>query len=98
LTVDRSGRTWLAAVATDGRSAVISTPAGAQRWHRSRGLPQAPPSETSSPTLTSTVGGVLVGVTNRRGRAEWRRPWGPSGPLPATHGPRGGGFSVSRFL
>jgi hypothetical protein len=98
LTVDRSGRTWLAAVATDGHSAVSSTPAGAQRWHRSRGLPHVPPSETNSPTLTATVGGVLVGVTNRHGRAVWRRPVGPSGPLPAAHGPRGGGFSVSRFL
>ena len=98
LTVDRSGRTWLAAVATDGHPAVSSTPAGAQRWHRWRGLPYVPPSETSSPTLTVTVGGVLVGVTNRQGRAVWRRPVGPSGPLPAAHGPRGGGFSVSRFL
>jgi surface antigen len=98
LTVDRSGRTWLAAVATDGHLAVTSMPVGGQRWHASRGLPHVSPSETRSPVLSATMGGVLVGVTDSHGRAVWRRPLGPSDPLPAAHGPRAGGFSVSRFL
>ena len=42
--------------------------------------------------------GVLVAAADHRGRAEWIRPLGPSGWLPPTQGPRGGGFSVSRFL
>jgi surface antigen len=98
LTVDPAGRAWLAAVSTDGRLAVSSTPAGAQRWRASGGLPHLRPSEVRSPVLTTTVSGVLVGVTDRHGRAVWRRPLGPSGALPAAHGPRGGGFSVSPWL
>jgi hypothetical protein len=97
LTVDRSGRAWLASVATDGELSVRSKAVGARGWRVSRGLPRVPASETDSPTLASTVDGVLVGVDDGHGRAVWRRPLGPSG-LPATHGPRGGGFSVSPFL
>jgi hypothetical protein len=55
-------------------------------------------SELQSPVLASTVDGVLVGATDRHGRAVWRRPLGPSSGLPAAHGARGGGFSVFRFL
>jgi hypothetical protein len=55
------------------------------------------PSETSSPTLVSTVDGVLVGAGDAGGHLVWRRPlvqWGP----PAAHGPHAGGRTVSRFL
>jgi surface antigen len=97
LTVDRSGRTWLASVAANGHLSVRSKPVGARTWRVSRAVPHVPASETESPTLASTVNGVLVGVDDGHGRAVWRRPQGPSG-LPAAHGPRGGGFSVSLFL
>jgi surface antigen len=98
LAIDRSGRTWLAAVGTDGELTVSSAAAGGRRWEASRGLPDAPASATRSPALTSTVNGVLVGVTSRHGHAVWRRPQGPVELLPPVHGSHGGGFSVSRFL
>ncbi len=98
LTVDRSGRTWLAAVATDGDLAVSSIAAGSRRWHTSRGLPHVPASETTSAALTTSVNGVLVSVTDRRGHAIWRRPLGPVELLAPAHGPHGGSFSISRFL
>jgi surface antigen len=97
LTVDPDGRAWLAAVRTDGDLTVSSRALGAHAWHRSGGLPHGKDSETRSPGLTSTVGGVLVAVTGDHGRAVWRRPHGPSD-LPPAHGPRGGGRWVSRFL
>jgi len=98
LTIDSSGRTWLAAARVDGRVAVLSTsPTDPDRWRPSGGLPQVPASQTASAALTATVDGVLVAVTDGHGRTVWRRPLGQSG-LPVPHGPRGGGFSVSRFL
>ncbi len=97
LTIDPDGRAWLAAVGTKGDLTVTSKPLGAPAWHRSGGLPHGKESETRSPGLTSTVGGVLVAVTGQHGSAVWRRPHGPSD-LPAAHGPRGGGRWVSRFL
>ncbi len=97
LAVDRSARLWLASVSSHGRLAVSSLPADGQRWKASRGLPRVPRSETGSPALTASVNGVLVGVA-RHGRTLWRRPLGPVEQLAAAHGPRGGGFTVSRFL
>jgi surface antigen len=97
LTVDPDGRAWLAAVGTDGDVSVRSRPLGAHAWHRSGRLPHGHGSETRSPGLTSTVGGVLVAVRGDHGRAVWRRPQGPAD-LPPAHGPRGGGRLVSRFL
>jgi surface antigen len=97
IALDRGGRVWLAAVELDGDLGVRSQADGGRRWHPSRGLPRSPASQTRSPALAATLGGVLVGVTDGRGRPVWRRPLGPSG-LPTVHGPRGGGFSVSRFL
>ena len=97
LTVDRSGRTWLATVDSHGHLSVRWKDAEDRAWHVSSRLRHVPASETDSTTLATTVNGVLVGVIDGHGRAVWRRPPGPSG-LPAAHGPRGGGFSVSRFL
>ncbi len=97
LATDRSGRVWLAAVDTAGHLAVTSTAPSGRSWRRSGGLPHVA-SELQSPVLATTVDGVLVGATDRRGRAVWRRPLGPSGGLPLAHGARGGGFSVFRFL
>jgi surface antigen len=97
LAFDRSARTWLASVTAQGRLTVSSRPVDGRRWEASRGLPSVAHSETSSPALTATVNGVLVGV-DRRGRTFWRRPLGPDEQLPAAHGPRGGGFSISRYL
>ena len=98
MTVDRSGRTGLAAVDVRGRLAVSSTPSAGRVWHRSGGLPHGSGSELASPVLATTVDGVLVGTTDRQGRAVWRRPRGQSSAQPLGHGARGGGFSVSRFL
>ena len=98
LTVDRGGRTWLAAVSADGDVTVSSAALQSRRWRTARGLPDVPASETRSPALTSSVNGVLVGVTDRHGRAMWRRPVGPVELLPPVHGPHGGGLSVSPFL
>jgi hypothetical protein len=98
MTADTSGRTWLAAVDVQGRLRVSSTTSDGQRWHGSGGVPQGTRSEQLSPVLATTVDGVLVGTTDRQGRAVWRRPLGPSGSLLLGHGARGGGFSVSRFL
>ena len=98
LAVDRTGRTWLASVTADGDLVVSSQASGHHRWHASRGLPDVPASETGSAALTSSVNGVLVGVTDRKGQAIWRQPVGPVELLPPVHGPHGGGFSVSRFL
>jgi outer membrane protein assembly factor BamB len=98
LAIDRTGRAWVAAVTTDGDLTVSSQAAGVRRWQASRGLPHVPASETASPGLTSSVNGVLVGVTDRHGRVLWRKPVGPVELLPPVHGPHGGGFSVSRFL
>jgi surface antigen len=97
LSTDRSGRTWLAAVGTDGELAVLWKPAHAKRWRGSPGVPHVASSETASAALASTVGGVLVGADNARGRLVWRRALGQS-VLPAAHGPRGGGYSVNPFL
>jgi surface antigen len=98
LSVDRSGRSWLAAVTAGGQLVVRSQADGRHRWKASRGLPDVPASETRSPVLTSSVNGVLVGVTDRHGRLVWRRPVGPEELLPPAHGAHSGGFSVSRFL
>jgi surface antigen len=98
LAVDRAGRTWLAAVTDDGHLAVSSQGDGGRRWHASRGLPHAPASETDSPALTSSVNGVLVGVTDRHDHIVWRRPRGPAEPLPPLRGAHGGGLSVSWLL
>jgi hypothetical protein len=98
MTVDRSGRTWLAAIDVQGGLTVSSTPGAGRQWRRSGGLPPMTRSELLSPVLATTVDGVLVGTTDRRGLAVWRRPLGPSGSVPLSHGARGGGFSVSRFL
>jgi len=98
LSVDRTGRTWLASVTTGGRLAVSSRADGGHRWRPSGGLPEVPASETRSPVLTSSVNGVLVGVTDRHDHLVWRRPLGPDELLPPAHGPHSGGFSVSRFL
>jgi surface antigen len=97
VTVDRGGRTWLASVTSGGRVVVSSLPAGGRDWETSRGLPKVAPSETGSPVLTGSVNGVLVGVA-RHGVTVWRRPLGPAEQPSAAHGPRSGGFSVSRFL
>jgi hypothetical protein len=85
-------------VTAEGRVRVSSAAAGGQRWRAHGGLPRVPRSETRSPALASTVAGVLVAAVDHRGQAQWRRPLGPSGWLPASQGPRSGGFSVSRFL
>jgi surface antigen len=98
LTTDRSGRVWLASVTSEGDLAVSSRGAGKRHWQASRGLPHVPASETDSPSLTSSISGVLVGVTGRNGRPLWRQPVGPDDVLPVAHGPHGGGFSVSPFL
>jgi surface antigen len=99
LAVDRGGRTWLSAVDSDGRVAVRSAAPGTDRWRPARGLPRVPPSLTSGPAVAEAPdGSVLVGVTDGRGRAVWRRPAGPVSLLPVAHGPRGGGFTVSPFL
>jgi surface antigen len=95
--VDPRGRTWLAAVGTDGDLTVLWKSVGSKHWRSSRGLPRVPSSETASAALATTVDGVLVGVTDGRGRLVWRRPLGQSGPQTA-HGPRGGGLSFNRFL
>jgi surface antigen len=98
MAVDRNGRTWLAAVDVHGRLTVSSTTSEGRVWHRSAGVPRGTRSEQLSPVLATTVDGVLVGTTDRHGRAVWRRPVGPSGSLSLGHGARGGGFSISRFL
>jgi surface antigen len=98
LAVDRSGRVWLATVTSDGHLAVSSQGAGRRHWQASRGLPDVPASKTGSPSLTSSMNGVLVGVAGRHDRVLWRRPVGPVEVLPVAHGPHGGGFSVSPFL
>jgi hypothetical protein len=98
MVVDSSGRAWLAAVDADGDLTVSSQAADGHRWKASRGLPDVPASETGSPALTNSVNGVLVGVTDRHGRALWRRPLGPVVLLPLTHGSHGGGFAVNRYL
>jgi hypothetical protein len=97
LSNDDSGRTWLAAVGTDGDISVLWKPAGSKRWRDSSGLPRVPSSETASPTLASTVDGILVGAQDQHGGTVWRRPRHQTR-LPVAHGPRGGGFSVSPFL
>jgi hypothetical protein len=97
ITLDRSGRIWLAVVDRHGELVVRSRADGAGHWHSSRGLPRVPASLTGSPPLAATVDGVLVGATDGRGRPVWRLPVGPRG-LPPAHGPRGGGFSVNRYL
>jgi len=97
ITLDRSGRIWLAVVDRHGELVVRSRADGAGHWHSSRGLPRVPASLTGSPTLAATVDGVLVGATDGQGRPVWRLPVGPRG-LPPAHGPRGGGFSVNRYL
>jgi surface antigen len=98
LIVDQRGRTWVAAVDAGGRLAVRSAPVGGRRWHASGGLPRVRRSELGSPALTTTVGGVLVGMTGAHDQAVWRRPLGQAGSMLAAHGPRGGGFTVSPFL
>ena len=98
MVVDSSGRAWLAAVDADGDLTVSSQAADGRRWKASRGLPDVPASETGSAALTNSVNGVLVGVTDRHGRALWRRPLGPVVLLPLTHGSHGGGFAVNRYL
>jgi hypothetical protein len=97
MSVDPRGRTWLAAVGTDGELTVLWKPVDANRWRSSGGLPRVPRSETGSAALATTVDGVLVGATDGRGRLVWRRPLGQPGPQ-TTRGPRGGGFSINRFL
>jgi hypothetical protein len=84
-------------VRADGDLAVLWDPTGGRRWHASGGLPRVPSSQTASPALAATVGGVLVGATDAHGGLVWRRPLDQSG-LPAAHGARGGSFSVSPFL
>jgi surface antigen len=98
LAVDRNGRTWLGAVGEDGHVVVRSAKAGSPTWRPAHGLPPGSGSLTDSPTLAPTPdGGVLVGVTDARGVAVWRRPSGPAS-LPAAHGPHGGGFWLSPLL
>jgi surface antigen len=97
MSVDPRGRTWLAAVDTDGELTVLWKPVDANRWRSSGGLPRVPRSETGSAALATTVDGVLVGATDGHGRLVWRRPLGQPGPQ-TTRGPRGGGFSINRFL
>jgi hypothetical protein len=99
LAVDRTGRTWLAALSHDGLVVVRTAAAASQTWRPAQGLPPVPTSLTDSPTLTTAAdGSVLVGMDVRGGRAVWRRPAGPTAPLPAAHGPRGGGYWVSPLL
>jgi surface antigen len=97
LAFDRLGRAWLAGVDAHGRLEVLSRPGGHGDWRSARGLPDVARSSTASPTLASTLDGVLVAASDRRGHAIWRRPLGPSS-LPAAHGPRAGGRTVSRYL
>ena len=97
LAFDRLARTWLAAVDTHGRMKALSRAGDHGDWRNSAGLPHVARSATGSPTLTSTLDGMLVAGSDRHGRAVWRRPVGPTGP-PAAHGPRAGGFTVSRYL
>ena len=97
LSVDFRGRTWLAAVGEDGRLVVRWAGAGSTTWRPAHGLPNAKRSLTASPTVTSAPdGGVLVGVTDPKGRTQWRRPAGPASP-PARV-PRAGSFSVNPSL
>lgn len=96
LTLDRNGRTWLASVTVTGRLAVRSLADDGQKWQSSHGVPRMRHAETESAGLTDSLNGVLVGV-DQHGRTLWRRPLGPEEPLSA-HGPRGGGFSMSRYL